>query len=131
MLEAEREHIREAVKFTSQAIVEALTYRYDEAARCLDKAKDRIHNAHIAGSPEPDTLVIQLSYFRKSGKWYTDVEYLYPYGYVPYFAAVDHIIHLQGIGALPGLKSGKWSGPILINSFSHPHGHPVLIGLPG
>lgn len=75
---------------------------------------------------------IRLTYFKPSGKWYTEATLTlrtancgtatHPCCYMN--GVADLIRDSRDGGFLPGLTSGRWDGPILINC---DQGYPVLV----
>ena len=69
---------------------------------------------------------VKLTYFGElSGKYKYDGEYLSRCEHI--FEIWSEIKLMQRHDKLPGLQSGSWDGPILIDVPDHPSNHPRLI----
>ena len=66
-------------------------------------------------------MVVTIIYFKSSGKFYTDDEFNYD---GPWYEVGDYVRTRNATHSLPGLQSGIWDGPILVNS---EEAYPVLI----
>jgi hypothetical protein len=78
-------------------------------------------------------MFVKLTYFQKSGKYYTESEYttqLKNLDFAPYpglweiFAEVQQ---MRDSGNLPGLVKGAKEFHVLVDVPEHPHRHPALI----
>jgi len=68
---------------------------------------------------------IQLTYFKKYGKYYSSGEFLSDKMYM--FEIFDDVKLMKEQNKLPELQSGNWDGPILVDSKTHPNAYPGLI----
>lgn len=68
---------------------------------------------------------IQLTYFKKSGKFYSSGDFVSDKLYM--FDVFDEVKLMKDQNKLPDLQSGSWDGPILVNSETHPNAYPGLI----
>ena len=68
---------------------------------------------------------INLIYFKSSGKYYETSSFQTNKAYM--FEVFDQVKELKAAAKLPGLISGDWDGPILVNSDDHPNAYPGLI----
>lgn len=79
---------------------------------------------------------IKLTYFKPSGKLYADGSFMCECDSIRsastaprscyMYDAIDRVKELRTEGKLPGLQSGKWEGPILVDC---DEGYPHLIML--
>jgi hypothetical protein len=69
---------------------------------------------------------VYLSYFRESGKWYSDGEYQTEKEYL--FEIWEEIKEMRERGECPGLVGCESNWYTLVNVPRHPHRHPHLIG---
>jgi len=68
---------------------------------------------------------VQLTYFKKNGKYYSDGKYT---SYKQeLFEIWEEINNLKENGNLPGLSPGPREFHILIEVPTHPHNHPCLL----
>lgn len=66
---------------------------------------------------------VKVTYFKPSGKYYTSSSFD-SFCHEDDFhigLAVDEILSRRDFGDLPGLESGRWNGPILIEANDVPH----------
>lgn len=68
---------------------------------------------------------VNLTYFKESGKYYTNGEYISHKEHM--FEIFDEVKELKRCKRLPGLQSGWWDYGILIGVPNHPHDHPAFI----
>jgi hypothetical protein len=68
---------------------------------------------------------IKLSYFKASGKYYTDGEYETEHEHM--WEVFDEIKQMQAEGRLPGLVPGCRAFTIFVDASAHPVGFPALI----
>jgi hypothetical protein len=69
--------------------------------------------------------LIKLTYFKRSGKYYSDGSY---YSEKEYMCEIfDEVADMNAHFLLPGLNSGDWYGIIHIHSDTHPNAYPGLI----
>lgn len=71
------------------------------------------------------SATIKLTYFKPSGKWYTDGVFTSKLEYM--YEIFDHVRDLRNTSKLPGLGSGSWDGYILVTSDDHPCAYPGLV----
>lgn len=69
--------------------------------------------------------LIKLTYFKRSGKYYTDGSYYSGKKYM--FEIFEEVADMKENLLLPGLSSGDWDGIIHIYSDTHPNAYPGLI----
>lgn len=70
---------------------------------------------------------VNLTYFRKSGKYYTEGKYTSYKQHL--FEIWEEVANLRNNGKLPGLIEGSKEYNILIEVPKHPHAHPTIIML--
>lgn len=68
---------------------------------------------------------VELEYFKPSGKWYADGEYISNQEHL--FQIWGEIEEMFANRKRPGLIDGKQGFITLVNVPSHPHAHPHLI----
>ena len=68
---------------------------------------------------------VKLTYFRKSGKYYSEGEYKSSKEFL--FDIWDEVSDFRLDGKLPGLIAGAKEYVILVNVPDHPYDHPRLI----
>ncbi len=68
---------------------------------------------------------IKLTYFKRSGKYYTEGSYYSEKEYM--YQIFEEVAELKENLQLPGLSSGDWEGIIHIYSDTHPNAYPGLI----
>jgi hypothetical protein len=69
--------------------------------------------------------LIKLTYFKRSGKYYTDGSYYSEKEWMHHI--FDEVVDMKKNLQLPGLISGDWDGIIHIYSDTHPNAYPGLI----
>jgi len=69
--------------------------------------------------------LIKLTYFKRSGKYYTEGSYYSEKEYM--YQIFEEVAELKENLQLPGLSSGDWEGIIHIYSDTHPNAYPGLI----
>jgi hypothetical protein len=70
--------------------------------------------------------LIKLTYFKRSGKYYSDGSYYSEKKYM--WEIFDEVADMNANFLLPGLNSGDyWDGIIHIHSDTHPNAYPGLI----
>ncbi len=85
------------------------------------------HDAGIELAPSPKELTVKLTYFKQSGKYYCDGEFMVEEG-TGLLDVWSHVVGLRNEGRLPGLVEGAGKEfNILVNVPGHPHEHPRLI----
>lgn len=70
-------------------------------------------------------MKVKLTYFKQSGKYYTDGEY--DTNKEALYEIWDEVRSKQVAGELPGLIVGCTKFTILVEVPDHPHAHPHLI----
>lgn len=70
-------------------------------------------------------LTVELSYFKLSGKWYTDAEY--QTGDKPLREIWEEIINKLRANDPPGLFNWHNDFMVLVNVPQHEHAHPIII----
>lgn len=74
----------------------------------------------------PSTLVVKLSYFKQSGKWYSNGDFTVP-ATLSLIDIWDMVKKIMKQGKLPGLVTGGGSEfYVLCNVPGHVHEHPAL-----
>lgn len=68
---------------------------------------------------------VKLTYFNERGKYKYEGEYLSRCDHM--FEIWSEIESMQRSEKLPGLSSGSWDGPILVDVPDHSTNHPRLI----
>lgn len=68
---------------------------------------------------------VQLTYFKDSGKFYTEGEYMSKK--LNMFEIFEEVEHMLAAGSRPGLVSGRNEFYAVVNVPDHPHNHPFLI----
>lgn len=68
---------------------------------------------------------IKLTYFRRSGKYYSDGEYVTQN--TDMFAVFEEVRRMYEGGVLPGLVAGHSYFIVYIDANMHPRGYPGLI----
>lgn len=64
-------------------------------------------------------MIVGLTYFKKSGKFYSEAEYLSSKS--DFYGSLDEIRRLQEMGTLPGLVGGANEFHILVEIDGLPH----------
>jgi hypothetical protein len=72
------------------------------------------------------TLKVKLTYFRKSGKYYSNGKFDVPDD-TPYFVIIEKVRKMQRDGKLPGLAQGYTNVLIYIRCPGHEHDHPRIL----
>ena len=75
--------------------------------------------------PKPIAHDVHLTYFKKSGKYYTEGKYTSYKQHL--FEIWEEVINLRNDGNLPDLRKGATDFNILIEVPTHPHAHPTII----
>lgn len=70
-------------------------------------------------------MVVKLSYFKPSGKWYSDGEYMAEHK--PLFQIWEDVKRMRDEGHLPDLVKGHKDFIVSIDVPDHEHNHPHLI----
>lgn len=73
---------------------------------------------------------VKLQYFKPSGKWGYEAEFFALDTDSPH-AIFDAVLDMNRSQKLPGLVSGSWHGPILVDLNDHPMAFPALLNLGG
>lgn len=68
---------------------------------------------------------VQLTYFKDSGKFYTEGEYMSKK--LNMFEIFEEVEHMLAAGSRPGLVHGRNEFYVVVNVPDHPHNHPFLI----
>lgn len=71
---------------------------------------------------------VELIYFRKNGKYYTEGEYESSREYL--YEIWEDVQKMHRDKCLPGLRPEHSPFIVLVNVPDHPHDHPHLIGVP-
>ena len=103
--------------------------RYDVFNRQLDIRAKLLAIATELTNSTRETLTVQLTYFKASGKYYTKGSFKTPTD-TSLIDVWEEVKQMRKAGNLPGLVEGAQEFNILINVPGHRHEHPRFLMLP-